>query len=124
MILSAASRAFLRSAASRGSCSSSARTVAVRRTITPSASLSSATLSRSTPDGPRRFKSAEPMVADNDFSTAASVVTEAPGGLFEDRPFKKIMAANRGEIATRIMRASAELGVPSVGIYSHEGMSN
>lgn len=35
-------------------------------------------------------------------------------------PFKKIMAANRGEIATRIMRASAELGVPSAGIYSHE----
>ena len=40
------------------------------------------------------------------------------------RPIKKIMAANRGEIATRIMRACAELGVPSVGIYSHEGMSN
>lgn len=122
MILSAATRALLRSAG-RGSCSS-ARTVAVRRTITPSASLSSATLSRSTSDGARRFKSAEPMVADNDFSTAASVVTEAPGGLFEDRPFKKIMAANRGEIATRIMRACAELGVPSVGIYSHEGKSN
>jgi len=30
------------------------------------------------------------------------------------------MAANRGEIATRINRASAELGIASVGIYSHE----
>ena len=27
-----------------------------------------------------------------------------------DMPFKKIMAANRGEIATRIMRAGTELG--------------
>ena len=36
-------------------------------------------------------------------------------------PFKKILAANRGEIATRIMRATSELGVASAGIYSHEG---
>ena len=35
-------------------------------------------------------------------------------------PFKKIMAANRGEIATRILRASAEVGSRSVAIYSHE----
>ena len=35
-------------------------------------------------------------------------------------PFKKILAANRGEIATRIMRACSELGVASAGIYSHE----
>jgi hypothetical protein len=33
-------------------------------------------------------------------------------------PFKKLMAANRGEIATRIMRASSELGIPTVGIFS------
>ena len=36
-------------------------------------------------------------------------------------PFKKVLAANRGEIATRIMRACSELGVDSAGIYSHEG---
>ena len=36
-------------------------------------------------------------------------------------PFKKLLAANRGEIATRIMRASTELGIASAGIYSHEG---
>jgi len=35
-------------------------------------------------------------------------------------PFKKIMAANRGEIATRIMRAGTELGLETVGIYSKE----
>ena len=35
-------------------------------------------------------------------------------------PFSKIMAANRGEIATRIMRAGTELGCTTVGIYSHE----
>jgi pyruvate carboxylase len=34
-------------------------------------------------------------------------------------PFKKIMAANRGEIATRIMRAGTELDITTVGIYSH-----
>jgi len=37
-----------------------------------------------------------------------------------DRPFKKILTANRGEIATRVMRACSELGVATAGIYSHE----
>jgi hypothetical protein len=36
-------------------------------------------------------------------------------------PFTKIMAANRGEIATRINRAASELGIATAGIYSHEG---
>mmetsp|Transcript_20320 Transcript_20320/g.43985 ORF Transcript_20320/g.43985 Transcript_20320/m.43985 type:complete len:1262 (-) Transcript_20320:124-3909(-) len=36
------------------------------------------------------------------------------------RPFDKLLAANRGEIATRILRAATELGIPSAGIYSHE----
>jgi pyruvate carboxylase len=36
-------------------------------------------------------------------------------------PFKKILAANRGEIATRINRAGAELGAITAGIYSYEG---
>jgi hypothetical protein len=38
-----------------------------------------------------------------------------------DAPFTKLLAANRGEIATRINRAATELGIGSVGIYSHEG---
>lgn len=41
--------------------------------------------------------------------------------LYGEAPFKKILAANRGEIATRTMRGSAELGVRTAGIYSHEG---
>ncbi|MCK9172621.1 pyruvate carboxylase [Desulfuromonas thiophila] len=36
------------------------------------------------------------------------------------RPFKKIMAANRGEIAIRIFRACTELGIGTVAIYSAE----
>ncbi|RLB79200.1 MAG: hypothetical protein DRH15_09250 [Deltaproteobacteria bacterium] len=34
--------------------------------------------------------------------------------------FKKIMAANRGEIAIRIFRACTELGIATVAIYSDE----
>lgn len=37
-------------------------------------------------------------------------------------PFGKLLAANRGEIACRIMRGAAELGIKTSGIYSHEGM--
>ncbi len=38
-----------------------------------------------------------------------------------DKPvFNKLMAANRGEIACRIMRAGNELGIETVGIYAHE----
>ena len=31
-----------------------------------------------------------------------------------------VLVANRGEIATRIMRASHELGLKTIGIYSKE----
>ena len=36
------------------------------------------------------------------------------------KKFKKIMAANRGEIAIRIFRACTELGIRTVAIYSEE----
>ena len=38
----------------------------------------------------------------------------------EIRQFKKVMVANRGEIAIRIFRALTELGIRTVAIYSHE----
>lgn len=37
-----------------------------------------------------------------------------------EAPFKKLLACNRGEIAVRVSRAAAELGIGTVAIYSHE----
>ncbi|MBI2761494.1 MAG: carbamoyl-phosphate synthase large subunit [Chloroflexi bacterium] len=37
---------------------------------------------------------------------------------------KRLLVANRGEIAIRIMRATAELGIPSVAIYSEDDASS
>ena len=36
-------------------------------------------------------------------------------------PFKKVMAANRGEIAIRINRAATELNLDTVSLYAYEG---
>src|SRR5262245_5416160 len=36
------------------------------------------------------------------------------------RPFHSVLVANRGEIAIRIFRACAELGIRTLGIYSQE----
>ncbi len=37
-----------------------------------------------------------------------------------NRPIKKLLAANRSEIATRVFRSAHELGIRTVAIYSHE----
>ena len=39
---------------------------------------------------------------------------------FDDLSFRKLMVANRGEIAIRVFRSSHELGIRTVAIYSHE----
>ena len=36
------------------------------------------------------------------------------------RPFKKLLVANRGEIAIRVLRAASELDLRTVAIYTHE----
>lgn len=52
---------------------------------------------------------------------AAFLSTTTPGdGSKFNMPFKSLMAANRGEIAVRIMRAGNELGLRTVGIFSKE----
>ena len=47
----------------------------------------------------------------------ASVRTAVPVHL---RPFRKLMAANRSEIAIRIFRAGTELGLRTVAVYAQE----
>src|SRR6202008_235036 len=37
-----------------------------------------------------------------------------------NRPFKKLLVANRSEIAIRVCRSAHELGIRTVAIYSHE----
>jgi pyruvate carboxylase len=40
--------------------------------------------------------------------------------LVKVKPFKKLLVANRSEIAIRVMRAASELGIRTVGIYAQE----
>lgn len=55
-------------------------------------------------------------------SLSAAVQEADSVSSYAPRSFEKLLAANRGEIATRILRAGTELGCSTVALYSHEGM--
>ena len=38
----------------------------------------------------------------------------------DDKPINKLLVANRGEIAIRILRAASELGIRTVAVFTHE----
>src|SRR2546430_13547087 len=43
-----------------------------------------------------------------------------PSAAAEVRPIRKLLAANRSEIAIRVFRSAHELGIRTVAIYAHE----
>lgn len=53
-------------------------------------------------------------------SSSAPPVSSQPPASTGLRPIKKLMVANRSEIAIRVMRAASELGMKTVGIYAQE----
>lgn len=105
-------QAALRPTSRRAVATARPRMMAARAFSTTAASSSWATTT-STSNEQRRMVS---HVGTNHptMTIGKSVTVEKP-------PFKKLLAANRGEIATRINRGAAELGIQTCGIYSHEG---
>jgi len=87
-----------RSAASRSVASSSALADTLLKNHGPAASIGSVAT----------FRTSSPR-------WTSSKVADA-----QKPPFEKLMAANRGEIATRIVRAASELGIKTTGIYAYE----
>jgi pyruvate carboxylase len=56
-----------------------------------------------------------------DISPPAPVIDRfVSKSLSQTCPFKKVLAANRGEIAVRICRAATELNLPTATIYAYE----
>jgi len=79
-------------------------------------------LGASPPIPTARRLAAEPVLVASEIPTASGNKKEVDGVRTCEitAPFKKVMAANRAEIAVRIMRACTELNMETVGIFGEE----
>jgi pyruvate carboxylase len=56
-----------------------------------------------------------------DVNCAATIsIAQQAEDVLDMKPINKLLVANRGEIAIRVFRSAHELGIRTVGIYSHE----
>ena len=92
----------------------------------PLSKLSSATLSSTATLSPRsvtqedlHYKNHTTMEYRSEATTSKD--QSVSGSLADLITYKKVMAANRGEIATRINRAATELNLTTVSLYAYEG---
>jgi Biotin carboxylase, N-terminal domain len=67
------------------------------------------------------ISSSRPLFFHTSFHTPDELQHPDSPTWLDGAPFGRLLAANRGEIATRINRAASELGISTAGIYSYEG---